>query len=156
MAWSARGNDTISVFIDTGVFVGARNSRDDRHRLSVEVIKKALKGAFGAVYTSDYVIDEAVTLALARTGKPEIAFDIGDFIFKSDRIRLLWTDRSVFASAWEMFRRHREKRLSFTDCISLAHIEDKKIKFILSFDAGFRGLAEYAETMLTGQQRNEH
>ena len=49
MAWSARGNDTISVFIDTGVFVGARNSRDDRHRLSVEVIKKALKGAFGAV-----------------------------------------------------------------------------------------------------------
>ncbi|MCL4318145.1 MAG: PIN domain-containing protein [Candidatus Thermoplasmatota archaeon] len=156
MAWSARRNDAISVFIDTGVFVGARNSRDDRHRLSVEVIKKALKGAFGAVYTSDYVIDEAVTLALARTGKPEIAFDIGDFIFKSDRIRLLWTDRSVFASAWEMFRRHREKRLSFTDCISLAHIEDKKIKFILSFDAGFRGLAEYAETMLTGQQRNEH
>ncbi|MBX8633969.1 MAG: type II toxin-antitoxin system VapC family toxin [Thermoplasmata archaeon] len=156
MAWSARGNDTISVFIDTGVFVGARNSRDDRHRLSVEVIKKALKGAFGAVYTSDYVIDEAVTLALARTGKPEIAFDIGDFIFKSDRIRLLWTDKNVFSSAWEMFRRYSERRLSFTDCISLAHIEDKKIKFILSFDSGFRGLAEYAETILTGQQRNEH
>ena len=145
MAWSARRNDAISVFIDTGVFVGARNSRDDRHRLSVEVIKKALKGAFGAVYTSDYVIDEAVTLALARTGKPEIAFDIGDFIFKSDRIRLLWTDKNVFASAWEMFRRYSERRLSFTDCISLAHIEDRKIKFILSYDSGFRGLAEYAE-----------
>ena len=145
MAWSARRNDAISVFIDTGVFVGARNSRDDRHRLSVEVIKMALKGAFGAVYTSDYVIDEAVTLALARTGKPEIAFDIGDFIFKSDRIRLLWTDKNVFASAWEMFRRYSERRLSFTDCISLAHIEDRKIKFILSYDSGFRGLAEYAE-----------
>ncbi len=145
MDWNARENDTISVFVDTGVFVGARNSRDDKHRLSVEVIKKALKGAFGAVYTSDYVIDEAVTLALARTGKPEIAFDIGDFIFKSDRIRLLWTDKNVFASAWEMFRRYSERRLSFTDCISLAHIEDRKIKFILSYDSGFRGLAEYAE-----------
>ena len=149
--WNARESDIISVFVDTGVFVGARNSKDNKHRSSVEVIKKALKGAFGAVYTSDYIVDEAVTLALARTGKPEIAFDIGNFIIKSDRIKLLWTDKNVFASAWEMFRRYSERRLSFTDCISLSHIEDKKIKFILSYDSGFRGLAEYAETMLTDQ-----
>jgi predicted nucleic acid-binding protein len=134
------------------VFVGARNSRDDMHSLSVGVIKKALKGAYGAVYTSDYVVDEAVTLALARTGRPEIAFDIGDFIFKSDRIRLLWTDRNVFALAWEMFRRYSERRLSFTDCISLAHIENRKIKFILSYDSGFRGLIEYPEATSTGEQ----
>jgi hypothetical protein len=56
------------------------------------VIEEALKVAYGASYASDYVVDEAVTLALAITVKPEIAFDIGDFIFKSERIRLLLTD----------------------------------------------------------------
>ncbi len=80
MDWSARESDGISVFVDTGVFVGVRNSRDDKHGLSVELISSALKGAFGAVYTSDYIVDEATTLAMARTGKSEIAFDIGDFI----------------------------------------------------------------------------
>ena len=75
--WNARENDAISVFMDTGAFVGARNSGDNRHKLSVEAIGKVLNGAFGAVYTSDYVIDEAVTLALARNGRPGIAFDRG-------------------------------------------------------------------------------
>ena len=40
MDWNARENDAISVFVDTGVFVGARNSSDEKHRLSVEVIKR--------------------------------------------------------------------------------------------------------------------
>ena len=35
---NAEENDTISVFVDTDVFVGARNSRDNKHRLSVEII----------------------------------------------------------------------------------------------------------------------
>ena len=143
--WNARENDAISVFMDTGAFVGARNSGDNRHKLSVEAIGKALNDTFGAVYTSDYVVDETITLALARTGTPEAAFDIGDFILKSDRIRLLWTERSVFAAARDKFGRYSERRLSFTDCISLSHIEDRRIKFSLGFDSDFKGLAEYAE-----------
>ncbi len=87
--WNARENDVISVFMDTGALVGARNSGDNRHKLSVEAIGKAPNGTFGAVYTSDYVVDEAITLALTRTGTPAAAFDIGDFILKSDRIRPL-------------------------------------------------------------------
>ncbi len=146
MDWSARESDAISVFVDTGVFVGARNSSDDKHRISVELIRKALKGDLGAVYTSDYVVDEAITLALARTRQPRIAFDVGDFILKSDHIKILWTDKNVFISAWEMFRRYSDRRLSFTDCISLSHMNGKRIKFILSFDSGFEGLAEYAES----------
>ncbi len=97
------------------------------------------------MYTSDYVADESITLALARTGTPETAFDIGDFILRSGRIRLLWTERTVFASAWDKFRRYSDRGLSFTDCVSLSHIEDRRIKFILTFDSGFRGLVEYAD-----------
>ena len=62
---------------------------------------------------------------------------------------LLRTDKNVFASAWEMFMRYSERRLSFTDCISLAHIEDRNIKFILSYDSDFKGLAEYAKIKWT-------
>ena len=51
----------MSVFIDTGVFVAARNMRDINHKRAVELLEKAIKGEYGEIFTSDYVFDEAVT-----------------------------------------------------------------------------------------------
>jgi len=48
-----------------------------------------LKGEFGRVYTSDYVIDEAVTTALVRTRRHDLAVDIGKYIIESPRFLLL-------------------------------------------------------------------
>jgi len=48
-----------------------------------------LKGEFGRVYTFDYVIDEAVTTALVRTRRHDLAVDIGKYIIESPRFLLL-------------------------------------------------------------------
>ena len=50
----------MTVFVDTGIFVALHNADDDFHSRSKELMKQALKGNFGRIFTSDYVIDEAV------------------------------------------------------------------------------------------------
>lgn len=108
----------MAVFIDTGVFVALRNADDELHLKSKELMRKALKAEFGKIYTSDYIIDEAVTLALVRTRRLELAIDIGKF------------------------KSFEDKPLSFTDCTTLAHMEKARIKQIISFDSDFDGLVQ--------------
>ncbi|MEM2338377.1 MAG: PIN domain-containing protein [Candidatus Bathyarchaeia archaeon] len=132
----------MTIFIDTGVFVALRNADDEQHQRSKELMRKALKAEFGAIYTSDYIIGEAITTALIRTRRHDLAIDIGKYIIESPRIIKLWTTREIFELAWQKFKTLKDKPLSFTDCITLAHIERNKIKQILSFDSGFDGLIQ--------------
>lgn len=132
----------MAVFIDTGLFVALRNADDDFHVRSKELMRRALKSEFGRVYTSDYVIDEAVTTALVRTRRHDLAVDVGKYIVESPRIIKLWTFRDVFELAWRKFQSFKDKPLSFSDCVSLALIEKRGIKQIMSFDSGFDGLVQ--------------
>lgn len=132
----------MAVFIDTGVFVALRNADDELHIRSRQLIKKALKGEFGRVCTSDYVIDEAVTTALVRTRRHDLAVDIGKYIIESPRIKKLWTAKDAFDMAWQKFKTFKDKPPSFTDCASLALMEKNRIKQIMSFDSGFDGLIQ--------------
>jgi len=132
----------LAVFIDTGIFVALRNADDKFHTKSKELIEKALKGKFGRIFTSDYVIDEAVTTALVRTRRHDLAVDIGKYIIESPRITKLWTIKENFDRAWQKFKTFKDKPLSFSDCVSLALMEKNRIKQIMSFDSGFDGLTQ--------------
>jgi uncharacterized protein len=128
------------VFIDTGVFVAANNKSDKNHTRATELMKQALEGKFGEIFTSDYVIDESITTALARTRDHRIAISTGSFIIESPRIQKIYTDVGDFENAWSKFQKLGNKHMSFTDCISLSHIDKKKIERIMSFDSDFDGL----------------
>jgi len=132
----------MAVFIDTSVFVALRNADDELHRRSSELMRSALKSGYGRIYTSDYVIDEAVTTALIRTKRHDLALDIGRYIIESPRITKLWVARDSFDMAWEKFQAFAERPMSFTDCASLALMEKNHIKQIMSFDSGFDGLVQ--------------
>jgi len=49
-------------------------------------MKRALMAEFGVIHTSDYVVDEAVVTALARTRNHQIAVNTGRHILDSERI----------------------------------------------------------------------
>jgi predicted nucleic acid-binding protein len=132
----------VTVFIYTGVFVALRNADDEFHIRSKELMRKALKGDFGRIFTSDYVIDEAVTTALVRTRRHDLAVDVGNYIIESPRIFKLWTTKDIFGLAWERFKTFKDRPISFSDCVSLTHIEKNGIKQIISFDSGFDGLIQ--------------
>lgn len=132
----------MAVFIDTGIFVALRNADDEFHVRSKELMRRALRGDLGRIFTSDYVIDEAVTTALARTRRHNLAVDVGNYIIESPRILKLWTTKDIFDLAWERFKTLKDRPMSFSDCVSLAHIEKNNVKQILSFDSGFDGLVQ--------------
>ena len=130
----------MAIFVDTGIFVALHNADDEFHQKSKELMKQALKGDFGRIFTSDYVIDEAITTALVRTKKHDLAQDLGRFIIESPSRTKLWVGEDSFELAWKKFSVFKDKPLSFTDCTSLVIIEAKGIKQIMSFDGGFDGL----------------
>lgn len=132
----------MAVFIDTGVFVALRNADDELHTRSRELMKRALKGEYGRTCTSDYVIDEAITTALVRTRRHDLAVDIGRYIIESPRITKLWTTKEAFDLAWEKFKAFADKPLSFSDCVSLALMEKNRVNQMMSFDSGFEGLIQ--------------
>ena len=72
-------------------------------------MKNALKGNLGRIYTSDYIIDEAVTTALVRTKKHDIAVDLGTYIIESPRIIKLIVDQDTFKVAWAKFKTLKTK-----------------------------------------------
>jgi predicted nucleic acid-binding protein len=132
----------MAIFIDTGIFVALRNADDELHARSEELMRNALKGGFGRICTSDYVVDEAITTALMRTKRHDLAIDLGTYIVESPRITRLWIAEDSFEMAWGKFKAFSDKPLSFTDCASLALMEKNRIKQIMSFDSGFDGLVQ--------------
>jgi uncharacterized protein len=130
----------MAIFLDTGVFVAARNSRDKNHARALELFEQALKGDFGVAYTSDYVVDEAVTTALYRTGDFRVALNVGRLALDSPRVEKLFTGSEEFESSWQRFQKLGKKPMSFTDCVSLTHMDKHGMAKIMSFDSEFDGL----------------
>ena len=132
----------MSIFVDTGIFVAAVNVADRNHEAAKELMAGLMKGKFGPVYTSDYVIDEAITASLARIKKLGPVIKLGEFILRSPRIRKLRVTGDVFDAAWERFKSLGKRPMSFTDCTSLALMEMRGMESIASFDSGFDGFVE--------------
>ena len=130
----------MAALVDTGLFLALYDAEDLHHQRSKELIKNALTGNLGRLYTSDYIIDEAITVLLVRTKQHKMAVELGKYLIESPRINRLAVDNDVFASAWKKFQSLKDKTLSFTDCTSLALVEKHGIKQMMSFDCGFDGL----------------
>lgn len=130
------------IFIDTGLFLALYDAEDAYHSRSKELFKDALTGSLGRIYTSDYIIDEAITIIMVRTKQHNLAAELGKYLIESPRITKLTVDDDAFAEAWRIFQSLNDKFLSFTDCTSLALLEKHRLNQIMSFDHGFDGLAK--------------
>lgn len=131
----------MTVFIDTGVFVAYRNKRDSYNKIADTLIRDALKGEYGQLYTSDYIYDESVTLALVRTKNPDVVKDVSDTIL-SPRIEMIFVGEALFENAIKIFMKYFDRNISFTDATSIAVMGEYNIDHILSFDSHFDGIVE--------------
>ena len=93
--------------------------------------------AFRTLYTSNYVVDEVLTLLKRRCGV-EVAVSFRDDLERSGLVRILWVERADEGKAWNLFRTHLDKGYSFTDCTSFALMESYSIRNVFCFDNHFR------------------
>jgi len=134
----------MSLFLDTGVIVASANPRDQHHEAASRLLQMAGTGRFGDLITSDYVFDEAVTLAYARTGRTDLAVRVGDLILGTGPagrlMGIAYVTPQALLRAWARFQRLATRGMSFTDCTSLEIIGTMGLDEIASFDHGFEGL----------------
>src|SRR3989304_3716542 len=69
----------MSVFLDTAVVVAVHNERDGNHERAVAVLEAVREGEHGNAFSSDFVLDESVTLAWVRTKDRRVAKAVGHF-----------------------------------------------------------------------------
>jgi hypothetical protein len=88
------------------------------------------------MYTSDFVIGRAVTVALVSASYKD-AIELGESILNSKTIEKLRIDSEIFMNAWRIFKKYSDKGFNFTDCTSFALMRDKGIKHVFTFDKHF-------------------
>ena len=132
----------MSIIIDTGIFVAFHNRRDENHERAKQLIKSAAAGEYGLSYTSDYIFDEAVTLAAIRTRRQDIASSLGKMILGEGVpkfLLMLRVNDHAFKEAWGIFKK-TDGKLSFTDCTTIALSKIYGAGSVMSFDSDFDGL----------------
>lgn len=136
----------MSVFVDTGVLYAHHDVDAERHDQAVELMDAVIDGTYGTAYTSDYVLDETVTLTGRRTGSTEAAVTVGRRILGEDPFptvfELVTLDRDELINGWKTFIRFSDHDLSFTDAVSLSQCDSLGVDSILSFDSDFEGLID--------------
>ncbi len=121
------------VFVDTGAWFAAVTPTDPNHAL----VSSWVATNDSPLLTTDYVVDETLTLLRAR-GENKRALALGDQFFNSDMAMVYRLTDEDLQSAWEVFRHYNDKEWSFTDCTSKVVMEKFGVVSALAFDHHFR------------------
>ena len=136
-----------AVFADASFFFALAAKRDVAHASAASQFAALLQRQ-RRIVTTDYVIDEALTLTKART-RAHIALQLLDRIETSAAIAVESIHTTRFETAKAFFRKHADHDYSFTDCTSFVVMRELKITDALTTDghfaeAGFRPLLPLA------------
>jgi predicted nucleic acid-binding protein len=135
------------VFVDSSGLYTLADHRDPSRAKAERTVSALVKSSVGLVLT-DYIIDEACTLAKARAGG-YAAMRLLEIVEKSAAFRLVWIGELRFESAKAYFRKHADHGYSFTDCTSFVVMQELRIREVLTTDrhfakAGFQPLLPLA------------
>lgn len=136
----------MTVLVDTGVVYADHDTDATRHEAASAALEAVYDGVVGTPYVSDYVFDEAVTLARTRTGSHAAARRLADRLRgidpSPDAYDLLHGSPAGFTDAIDIFDRDDDPQLSVTDATSVALVERHDLDQILSVDADVDGLVD--------------
>jgi hypothetical protein len=124
------------IFVDTAGWMALADGADSRHEACREARDECLRGGC-ALVTTDYVLDETLTLVRLRLGLGA-ARRWWEQVETSTRVRWEWIDapRAEKARAW--FFGWADKDFSLTDCTSFVVMRELRIRRALTTDAHFR------------------
>lgn len=123
------------VFIDTWGWIAMGYRKEPRHK---EV--RELRARHIPVYTSDYILDEVITLLFRRESFKEAVQFFQAILDSANQgyLSLVRITPEYFAEAWDLRRRFTDKPLiSFTDLSSIVVMRDLQIMQVLTEDEHF-------------------
>jgi predicted nucleic acid-binding protein len=125
------------IFVDTSAWYAVEVEDDVNHEASCKFLSKIASGKHGIAITTDYVLDETLTLLRSRRDLASASAFI-DKIRKSKSVRVFWIDEGLFEKALDIFQKSDRKSWSFTDCTSFALMRDLSVSEAFTFDTHFK------------------
>jgi len=119
-------------FVDTGAWAALFVPADPLHGLAQDW----LQGNRDRLITSDYVVDEVLTLLKTRSSS-QAAIRAGQSLWDERLATLIYLSPDDLARAWKIFRTHSDKGWSFTDCTSFAVMQRLRVSTAFAFDKHF-------------------
>ena len=123
------------LFTDTAGWMACADAADTAHAQAT-LARDACLAEGGVLVTTDYVMDETLTLIRMRLGLTAAA-TWWQQLDASTRVRWEWVGMARVEKARDMFFRFRDKDYSFTDCTSFVVMKELKLKQALTTDRHF-------------------
>ncbi len=128
------------IFIDTSAFYALADQGENNHLTAKNIIENIIVKSSYKMITTDYIIDETLTLISKRVGKYYSLMFL-DNITASDLLKIIKINENQFFKTIELFKRYENESFSFTDCSSFVIISDLKIEKVFTFDKHFEILS---------------
>lgn len=120
------------IFVDPSAWFAAFVPNDAHHDAARGWLDKNTE----ALLTTDYVLDELLTLLRVRREQSR-AFILGEQILSEAIVSLHLASVREIQLAFDIFRRFHDKDWSFTDCVSRVVMEESGIQTAFAFDDHF-------------------
>lgn len=129
----------MKLFIDTWGWLTLRDRKESRHQ-EVKDFYSQFRSQKGIIYTSDYVLDETITLLFRRlsfkTAKGSLATI--DKAIKEGYLQVEWVTPERFERAKGLRLKYQDKpKISFTDLTSMVIMKELGFKKIMTGDEHF-------------------
>ena len=124
------------IFIDTGALIARYIARDEHHIAATEAWKE-LPTIGRRHYTSNFVLDETITL-LGRWSDYAFAAERARHLYSSQSLEILRPSQDDEIAAVELFNKYADQRVSFTDCVSFVLMKKHRLERAFAFDRHFR------------------
>jgi uncharacterized protein len=123
------------LFADTSGWMSCADAKDPYHNQSLAAKNDWLLNG-GTIVTTDYVVDETLTLLRMRLSLNS-AKVWWETISSSARVQIIHLNGDFLESARLLFFGFKDKEFSFTDCTSFALMKRQKIRIALTTDHHF-------------------
>ena len=123
------------IFVDTTIWASGIDASDTLHRDGAAVMKALASGDLAHALTTDFVLDETLTLLRTRGGNPKSIVKAINDIVSSSALTLVFVDDVLFRAALQTYEKY--ERLSFADAVTLTVMHQRRIREIFSHDQDF-------------------
>jgi predicted nucleic acid-binding protein len=126
------------ILVDTAVWFSLLVQKDSRH----DEVSKWFDGLSEQILTTDYIIDETLTLLLMRKEVLK-AIEFGKLIFHADIAMVHFISQNQIYTSWILFQQMCKMGLSFTDCTTHTIATEMAVKRIATFDSHFLSTGKF-------------
>ena len=123
------------IFLDTTILLSAADQSDKLHEDGSEVLTALAEERLSKAMTTDFVLDETLTLLRKRGARSSTISSLAENILSSPKLRIVYVDDRLSQDSLATFRKY--ERFSFTDAVSLTAMKKCRIQEIYSHDKDF-------------------